>query len=250
LEDFLSKKDVVVVNYLDVDNPEEKIFKIVPLKIHRDWMQETDDKFAYKCLPLNIANQYGWSVLAPFDFKVAWNGGKVPGSVEIFNVPQKYKNTISSHFGNATFTINLDFIIKTPKEYSLYIRGVPNKDYGILTPLDAIVETDWLPFTFTYNFKFSDTGIVEFREGEELFSFFPIKRDSVENFSITAKSIKDDPDLMKDYIELSRSRDEALLKQNPENKYEFQRFYIDGKSPSKTYDIINHIKRIFFKDIA
>ena len=213
-------------------------------------MNESLDKFAYKCLPLNVANQYGWSVLSPCDFKVSWYGGGSSNSVEVFDIPEEFENIVSGHFGSGTFTINVDFIIKTPKGYSLYVRGVPNKDYGIVQPLDAIVETDWLPFTFTYNFKFIDSGVAEFKKGEELFSFFPIKRDTVENFSIHAQSIREDSNLERDYLEFTDSRMSALEHSaTSKEQYRFQRFYLEGRGPSKSYDIKSHIKRLFFKDI-
>ncbi len=33
--------------------------------VKRDWMDETSSKFAYRCLPLAIANQIGWWILQP-----------------------------------------------------------------------------------------------------------------------------------------------------------------------------------------
>lgn len=235
----------IVVNYL----MEEKvqIFKIVPLKIHRDWMNKTSRKYAYQCLPLNIANQYGWAVICPFDFKVSYYGGNSDVQVEVFDIPLEYSNMVSGHFGHGTLTINPDFLIRTPENYSLYIRGVPNQEYGILKPLDAIVETDWLPFTFTYNFKFIDYGVVEFKKGDLLFSFFPILRNTVENFDITLQNIEKDPELFQSFQEYAESRTIAL-NERMLKPYNFQRFYIDGKGPKRVYNITNHIKRLFFKD--
>lgn len=237
----------VTVNYISEDG--SRLFDIVPLKIHRNWMTKSQDKFAYKCLPLNIANQYGWAVLSPCDFKVSWYGGDVPNGVEVFDIEERFMENIHSHFGSATFTINVDFIIKTPENYSLYIRGLPNKEYGILKPLDAIVETDWLPFTFTYNFKFLDTGVYEFKKGDPLFSFFPILRNTVENFEIISQNINEDKKLLEDFSELAELRHSGLSKLSENGKYDYQKFYINGKGPSKVYEIKNHIKKLFFKDI-
>lgn len=36
---------------------------IIPAPTQRTWMDATDDRFAYRCLPLNIANQHGWWLL-------------------------------------------------------------------------------------------------------------------------------------------------------------------------------------------
>src|SRR4249919_2705109 len=41
----------------------------------RQWMDDTQDSFAYRCLPLNIANAHGWELLSPCGFEAEWNGG-------------------------------------------------------------------------------------------------------------------------------------------------------------------------------
>lgn len=235
----------MIVNYLMEDN--SQTFKIVPLKIHRSWMNKTSKKYAYQCLPLNIANQYGWAVVCPFDFKVSYYGGNSDAQVEVFDIPEEYSHLVSGHFGHGTLTINVDFIIQTPENYSLYIRGVPNQEYGILKPLDAIVETDWLPFTFTYNFKFMDYGVVEFKKGDLLFSFFPVLRNTIENFEIKTQHIQKNEELFSDFKEYVQSRDKALANR-AYSPYSFQRFYVDGRGPNKVYNISNHIKKLFFKD--
>lgn len=35
---------------------------LTPAPIDRDWMDATPDRFAYRCLPLVIANQAGWVI--------------------------------------------------------------------------------------------------------------------------------------------------------------------------------------------
>ena len=222
-------------------------FEIEPMNMQRDWMHQSYKKFAYKCLPLGIANQYGWQVISPTDFSVSWFGGTKMSDVQIEVEDPEYERYFNSHFGESTFTLNLDFIIKTPENYSIYIRGVPNKPYGVVRPLDAIVETDWLPFTFTYNFLFMEPGTVNFKKGEPLFCFFPIERATVENFEIVNKSIEEYPDLLKDFQDFSSSRDRHL-----KSGYDagvFQKFYINGEGPSKKYNIKNHLKKIFFSII-
>lgn len=221
------------------------IFKIVPLKLERDWMSATRNKSAYKCLPLNIANQYGWAVLSPANFSVSWYGGEHEDNVDVFSDDPKFKNDlVISHFGEGTFTIQLDFIIQTPESYSTYIRGIPNKLNTILKPLDAIVETDWLPYTFTYNFRFTDVGIVEFKKGEPLFSFFPIERNTVENFKLSELPISSNPELKNDFEKILNYRHTTGGQTKEKNV--LQRFYTLMKAPHKTFNVKNHIKRLTF----
>ena len=49
--------------------------KIRPAEPTRPWMDQTPESFAYRCLPLNIANAHGWEILAPAAFDAYWNGG-------------------------------------------------------------------------------------------------------------------------------------------------------------------------------
>jgi hypothetical protein len=53
---------------------------IVPAPVERSWMDRTNNGFAYRCLPLNIANAHGWLILNPVAFVAEWNGG--PGPAE------------------------------------------------------------------------------------------------------------------------------------------------------------------------
>ena len=225
-------------------NENKDIFKIVPLELVRDWMSDSRGKHAYKCLPLNIANQYGWAVLSPADFTVSWYGGAHESSVEVTSLDPDFGDHVAiSHFGEATVTIQLDFIVRTPENYSTYIRGIPNKMDGIIKPLDAIVETDWLPFTFTYNFRFMDVGVVDFKKGEPLFCFFPIERNSVENFKINQLNIKDDDELGDDFRRLANER---ISNSGTWEKPIFQRFYAKAEAPFKKFKVKNHIKRLIF----
>lgn len=238
-------ESTVKINYIK----EKQIFKILPLKLNRSWMDNSRQKFAYKCLPLNIANQYGWSVVSPCNFTASWNGESGLDSIYIESDNKDLLSwAIYSHFGEAVLTIQVDFIIQTPENYSTYIRGIPNKDYGVLQPLDAIVETDWLPFTFTYNFKFISPGSISFKKDEPIFCFFPIERNTVENFNIVSGDIKENENLYQDYLEYSNSRKE-LSKKDSGMKAIFQRFYFNGRGPQKIYNIKNHIKKISFRDI-
>ena len=56
---------------------------IRPAPPTRDWMDATSDSFAYRCLPLNIANAHGWELLSPIGFSAKWSGGNERRDVQI-----------------------------------------------------------------------------------------------------------------------------------------------------------------------
>jgi hypothetical protein len=239
----MGKKEIILNRLLD--GP--AIFPVIPLTAKRSWMDKSRDKFAYKCIPLNIANQYGYAVLCPADFTIDWWGGDGETDVD-FHVTSKedyFRDHLHSYFGGGTFTIHLDFIIRTPEGFSTYIRGVPNETKRGLKPLDAIVETDWLSYTFTYNFLLTEPGSYQFKKGEPLFVFFPIERNTVENFKLVESHIKADRELLQDATDYHLKRLDAISV--PLKKPVWQYFYRDGtKASGEKVKIKNHITNLIF----
>jgi hypothetical protein len=39
---------------------DDRTVDIRPARDRRNWMNETQDSYAYRCLPLSIANDHGW----------------------------------------------------------------------------------------------------------------------------------------------------------------------------------------------
>ena len=237
------KKEIIIYRVING----KTIFPVVPLTVKRKWMTDSFYKFAYKCLPLNIANQYGFAVLSPIDFDIDWQGGKRGGevSINIDTEDSELADLFKSYFGEGTFTVHPDFFIRTPRGYSTYIRGIPNETKSGIKPLDAIVETDWLPFTFTYSFFLTEPGVYSFKKGEPLFCFFPIKRNTVENFVIKEKQIENaDSKTKKSFKDYENSRE--AFTSSPE-KPEFQNFYREGTdSWGNKINIKNHITNLVF----
>ena len=232
--------DLITIYRFDKDNP---LFEVSPLKVKRTWMSESKNQFAYRCLPLNIANQYGWAVLSPCNFTISWQSGTDSGDISIeIDGPPEMQRKIMSYFGESIFTLHPDFLIRTPKGYSTYIRGIPNGQKAGIVPLDAIVETDWLPFPFTYNFKLTHPGKYCFKKGEPLFSFFPVQRSTVEKFDIREASIKEDTELFQGFESYRDYR-----KQQENGNY--SNFYRKGETPDGSVDIENHTTKLRFKDL-
>lgn len=205
-------------------------------------MTATPDAYAYRCMPLNIANEYGWIVLSPSQFTVSWDGSDEMDGIKISYPESDRYDFAHSHFGSGILTISVDFVVKTPENVSLYIRGVPNELISNVQPLDAIVETDWLPFTFTYNYKFLKPCTVRFEKNEPLFSFFPVFRGDLESYSLVGQHIEEDKEFFESYLQYSNSREEYL---NKDSDGGGQRYYTNAKDPEgNKYNVTNHVKKI------
>src|SRR5881227_4048049 len=92
--------------------------------VDRDWMDASEQRFAYRCLPLAIANQAGWLIYTPTTFTVYWDGGNSKENVSIlFEPPGHTDYRITSHFGSGTFTISMPYLFRTPASVNLWVKG-------------------------------------------------------------------------------------------------------------------------------
>lgn len=185
----------------------------------RKWMDDTN-YHAYKCLPLNAANSFGWEILNPIKFDATWNGDLSYGGETIrFNFqPENEKEEIflkqdgiSSHFGNGIITFSgLNFILKTNLGCNILIKGPTNLFKYNAAALEAIMETDWLPYTFTLNWKIiKPNETVFFEKGEPIANFFPIPRGYIESFSAEEIKLKEDDELSIENKKWANKREES-----------------------------------------
>ena len=155
--------------------------KIVAAPVERDWMDRTDQGFAYRCLPLNIANAHGWLLLNPVPFVAQWNGGPEVGAVDLFAHAADSPLLASSHFGHGVLTFNVNALFRTEPGYDLMVTGPLNQPKDGIQPLTGVVETDWSPFTFTMNWKFTRKhSPIAFERDEPFCMILPLKRGLVE----------------------------------------------------------------------
>jgi Family of unknown function (DUF6065)/Cupin-like domain len=182
---------------------------IRPAEPTREWMAATPEAFAYRCLPLNIANAHGWEVLCPCSFEARWWGGIGTDQVEI-KLPADAKPDLApvSLFGQGVLTFHIAGLFRTPPGWNLWVGGPPNRPKASIYPLTGVVETDWAPFTFTMNWRFTRTyRWVRFEAGEPICFFFPVQRGYLQEFIPNFVPMESDPVLMEQFKTWSKSRD-------------------------------------------
>src|SRR5947207_8836618 len=124
--------------------------RIIAAPVERDWMDRTPNGFAYRCLPLNIANAHGWLILNTVPFIAEWNGDAGLDGVSI-SATADGPLLASSHFGSGVLTLSGNGLFHTEPGYDLLATGPFNSPKDAIQPLTGIIETDWSPFTFTMN---------------------------------------------------------------------------------------------------
>ncbi|MGH6955433.1 MAG: DUF6065 family protein [Caulobacteraceae bacterium] len=139
---------------------------IAPARAEREWMDLTGERFAYRCVPMSVANASGWEIALPFAFEAAWYGGDEAGAVQFRSGDGRVRHFVASHFGHGVVTFHTGWLFRTSPGWALWARGAPNSVKDGIAPLDGLVETDWLPFPFTMNWRFTRPGVVRFAAGE------------------------------------------------------------------------------------
>lgn len=179
-----------------------------PASHSRNWMNETIAGFANRCLPLRIANQAGWFILAHELVEVVWDGSMGVNGLLLTKGTMDDK-FLSSHFGHGILTWRIPYLFRTPPGYNLYVRGPANCYKDGAFALDGIVETDWAVSTFTMNWKIVRTGVpIRFEQGEPICMIFPIARGDLERFHPEIRPIASEPELEAGFNDWKRSREE------------------------------------------
>jgi hypothetical protein len=142
-----------------------------PSPVRRQWMNE--HPYAYQCLPMVVANQWGWQVLCPADVRVTWYGSPDPEGLRI-EVDPRWSNAIKSQFGRGIVTFSPPWLFRTPPGWDLYAKGPSNRWKPNCVPLEGVIETWWLNYTFTLNWKLVEPGTVTFARGESLGQLVPV----------------------------------------------------------------------------
>lgn len=180
--------------------------EVRPAPLERDWMEVTPNRFAYRCLPLNIANQYGWQILSPATFAAIWDGRDTTDAISVISEASAHLLPVS-HFGSGILTFHVRSLFRTEPGWDMFVTGPMNHPKDAISPLSGVIETDWTEATFTMNWKFTRPGhLVAFEEGEPICQFFPIRRGQLEEVEPVILPIKEEPELHAAYKAWAGSR--------------------------------------------
>ena len=186
--------------------PQAAPIRVAPRE--RDWMEALDQKYAYRCLPLVMANQFGWQILSTHHIRATWDGSYAIEALKVEDLKGDGPVYWSSHFGAGILTFSIPYLIKTPPSWDLFVRGPTNAAKDGIAPLDGIVETDWSHATFTMNWRFTRPGTIEFDIGEPVCMFHPVERKLFERFEAEIAGLEDDAELHEKYKVWSGGRDQ------------------------------------------
>ena len=196
-------------------------WEIKPMPRKRKWMDDTGwyapdgtyhSPHAYKCLPMVTANTMGWTIGCPVGFTVTWNGSLNPLGAISFKFdenPELWSQTIIERFGVGTFTIPVPYIFRTPSDTQLMFRNPSNAFKDNAVALDAVIETDWLPYPIFHSWKIKRPNEpVRFEKGEPFTMIHPVKLKEIKDCDFEVTDIDQFPELRDEYQQWGDERRE------------------------------------------
>jgi Family of unknown function (DUF6065) len=215
-------------------------------------MDAFEDRHAYRCLPLTIANTHGWQVLAPVDFEVSWNGGASAKDLTVEALGAMPGNAPFEHFATSNFsrgvvTMHTGYLFRTPPGWNLLAGGPFNTPKPGIAPLTGIMETDWLPYPFTMNWQMLQPGAIRFEKQEPFCAIMPVPKNYLPEWQVAIHNLADDPVLAAEhetfrdertqFMQRLRAADAETLKQA------WQKHYFLGRHPDGT-KVGEHVNRM------
>lgn len=225
------KTIAVFSNVISSPFSEERFNSIVkPNSKKREWFTP----HFYRCLPLTIGNQYGFSIASEHDFEFWWDGGDALDSIKMKYQDNYFSDElqpeIDSHFGNGILTMNLPFSFRTPPGINLMTINPPNYVLPNITVMTGVIESDNLRRDFTFNLKIQMPNVrIQITKGTLLASFIPIPRYFADSFSLKrAEDIFDEETVVE---ELNATNDSYLNRTEVEKHLPHQvgKLYFKGK---------------------
>jgi hypothetical protein len=214
-------------HYQQIDNT------VVDLRgsIKRDWFVN----HAYFCLPLTIANQYGFGIRSLHTFEATWNGGQSPAdvTVRILDGDSNGFQQISSHFGMGTVTIQNHMVWHAPERINLFTLDPPNMFKDGITNMNGVIEADNLKRDFTFNLKLTRVNhTITIKKGELISAVLPIQRYVADAFTLR-KGTEIFGDSYDTYIqEQSNAYAEERRTVDRTKRHGIGRRYFKGEDPS------------------
>ena len=217
----------------------------------RNWIEDLPERFAYRCLPLALANQVGWELLNPVSFTASWNGRPGLDAIKI-RFHGDASPLIGSHFGHGVLTFTPGYLFRTTSSHNLWVKGPANRPKDGIAPLEGLIETDWAPYSFTMNWQFTrKRHKVRFEEGEPVATIVPYPRHYPRKFEPQLKNLNENPKLYEQYVSWREDRmafNEALKQEGSAAQKEgWQRTYMKGQDQAGNI-FAGHETKIQMKD--
>lgn len=205
-------------------------FELEPAAIGRQWMDDTVARFAYRCLPLSMANQAGWAITCPLDFEAVWDGKAIAFRADDPAEAAAWAPFVGERYGKGVVSFRLPYLFATDPGYGLLVRGPTNIAVPGAHPLDVYLDTGEAEAGFAMDWKLTAPGrAVRFRKGAPICQVLPYPNALLEALAPRVLPLEANPPLLASFQAWSASRSE-FLKDPTRTDADWQKDYFQGKT--------------------
>jgi hypothetical protein len=157
--------------------------KIEQTRVQREWMNLTDDRHAYRCFPVALANSIGYSISFLEDIEFVWDGVSDSSDTHVKIV--RGHDFCSPARGNATISFNTNIFFKTDENVSMLSIVPPNYFIDGATPFISILSTSFHNEMFPVAWKITRPNVnIIIPAGTPVATLIPISLKSLTNFEL------------------------------------------------------------------
>lgn len=204
---------------------------LVAATVDRVWMDETVMRFAYRCLPLSIANQGGWVVTCPLDFTATWTESGIEFVADDPAEAALWAPFIGERYGQVgIFGFRLPWAFRTDVGTGLFTRGPANDGVPDAMALDAFYDTGEAEAAFTADWKLvAKDRPARFRKGAPVALLMPMPIGLLEAMQPKLVALRDNPELFAAYSRWADGR-RSFLADPTRQDGDWQKDYFQGKT--------------------
>lgn len=175
---------------ISVEKTHRSLFKIEPMSIKRDWMDETSEKHAYRCFPVTQANVIGWSLSCEEDIVFTWDGvnDQTDQHVQIEGPEGSYSGR-----GQSSISLNTGLIFRTDKDVSILTINPVNYFSNDFETMSNLISTSFYdnPLPLAIKAKRANEKVV-IKAGTPVATIIPISLTNLNNSTIQIFDYKDE----------------------------------------------------------
>lgn len=172
-----------MTNNITVYKSDKDSADIKQVSIKRDWMDKTDNKHAYQCMPVSLANTLGWAISFPEDISFIWDGISDTSDTHVKIIKgHKYCSTARA---NGTISFNTYLTVKTDENITTLIMPVPNQFNENAQCFTTLITTSFYKSMIPIAWKILKPNVeIKIPAGYPVAVILPISLTELQNFEV------------------------------------------------------------------
>lgn len=214
-------------------------------------MDQTYKKHAYQCLPLTVANVYGWEIVLEQDVVVLWRGGNTVPEI-LHGAVSGSGRTIASASIVGMVSFHMGWIVSTDNNISCWFSGSPNSPVDGAYPLTASVPTWWWPDEVQMNWMLQkENEEIVFKANTPFCFFMPYDESVIPSIEIEVSDAFSDADFVESRVRYGNEK----MRKNIEEPWTWMKGIktgvdADGKRIGPTYSGLPKLQNPYRPDSA